>query len=150
MTGCVLCETDGGALVWRGARWRLIRAEEPHVPAFWRWIANDHISEFSELSDDAALECIQGLRLIERTLIRSLTELGHRPTKINLASLGNAVPHLHWHVVARYAHDAHFPAPIWAAPARAEAAAAWEASVRTVLPQVDAALAHALQAFAER
>ena len=36
------------------------------------------------------------------------------PRKINLASLGNVVPHLHWHVVARFNDDACFPAPIWA------------------------------------
>lgn len=36
------------------------------------------------------------------------------PDKINLASLGNMVPHLHWHLIARYQTDRHFPAPIWA------------------------------------
>ena len=42
-----------------------------------------------------------------------------RPAKINLASLGNVVPHLHWHVIARFENDADFcPAPIWAAPVR--------------------------------
>ena len=41
-----------------------------------------------------------------------------RPAKINLASLGNVVPHLHWHVIARFENDANFPAPIWAAPVR--------------------------------
>jgi diadenosine tetraphosphate (Ap4A) HIT family hydrolase len=36
------------------------------------------------------------------------------PDKINLASLGNVVPHLHWHVIPRFADDAHFPSPVWA------------------------------------
>jgi diadenosine tetraphosphate (Ap4A) HIT family hydrolase len=35
------------------------------------------------------------------------------PTKINLAALGNMVPHLHWHVIARFDWDSHFPQPIW-------------------------------------
>ena len=39
------------------------------------------------------------------------------PDKINLASLGNMVPHLHWHVIPRWRGDRHFPDPIWA-PAR--------------------------------
>jgi len=41
-----------------------------------------------------------------------------QPDKINLASLGNQVPHLHWHVIPRFADDAHFPDPIWAAARR--------------------------------
>jgi diadenosine tetraphosphate (Ap4A) HIT family hydrolase len=35
------------------------------------------------------------------------------PTKMNLAALGNATPHLHWHVVPRFADDTHFPQPVW-------------------------------------
>jgi diadenosine tetraphosphate (Ap4A) HIT family hydrolase len=41
-----------------------------------------------------------------------------QPDKINLASFGNVVPHLHWHVTPRWADDSHFPAPIWAPPVR--------------------------------
>ena len=35
------------------------------------------------------------------------------PDKINLASLGNVVPHIHWHVVPRFRDDPHFPNPVW-------------------------------------
>jgi diadenosine tetraphosphate (Ap4A) HIT family hydrolase len=35
------------------------------------------------------------------------------PDKINLASLGNVTPHLHWHVVPRWRDDPHFPGSIW-------------------------------------
>jgi diadenosine tetraphosphate (Ap4A) HIT family hydrolase len=41
------------------------------------------------------------------------------PDKINLASLGNAVAHLHWHVIPRWHDDSHFPAAIWASPRKA-------------------------------
>ena len=44
----------------------------------------------------------------ERTLRRLLA-----PTKMNLASLGNVVPHVHWHVIPRFEDDPHFPQPIW-------------------------------------
>jgi diadenosine tetraphosphate (Ap4A) HIT family hydrolase len=43
------------------------------------------------------------------------------PDKINLASLGNLTPHLHWHVIPRYSGDRHFPLSIWAEPVRADA-----------------------------
>jgi diadenosine tetraphosphate (Ap4A) HIT family hydrolase len=57
-----------------------------------------------------------------------------RPDKINLASLGNMTPHLHWHVIPRFRDDPHFPNPIWGARQRESCA-----------PPVDiAALRHAL------
>ena len=36
-----------------------------------------------------------------------------QPDKINLASLGNVTPHLHWHVIPRFIDDKHYPNPIW-------------------------------------
>lgn len=40
------------------------------------------------------------------------------PDKINLAALGNVVPHLHWHVIPRFADDPHFPNAVWGARLR--------------------------------
>jgi diadenosine tetraphosphate (Ap4A) HIT family hydrolase len=40
------------------------------------------------------------------------------PTKMNLAALGNMTPHLHWHVIPRFADDSHFPQPVWGATQR--------------------------------
>ena len=37
----------------------------------------------------------------------------HSFSLANLASLGNLVPHLHWHVIPRFASDSHYPQPIW-------------------------------------
>jgi diadenosine tetraphosphate (Ap4A) HIT family hydrolase len=48
--------------------------------------------------------------------------------KINIAALGNAVPQLHVHVIARSRGDAAWPKPVWGvAPARAYEAAALQA-----------------------
>jgi diadenosine tetraphosphate (Ap4A) HIT family hydrolase len=35
------------------------------------------------------------------------------PDKINLASFGNMVPHVHWHIIPRWQDDRHFPEPVW-------------------------------------
>jgi len=43
-----------------------------------------------------------------------------QPTKINLASLGNQVPHLHWHIIPRYEDDPFFPESIWSQRKRGE------------------------------
>lgn len=52
-----------------------------------------------------------------------------QPEKINLASFGNMVPHLHWHVIPRYTDDAHFPAPVWAEAKRQPTAASLQARI---------------------
>src|SRR5262249_17941277 len=36
-----------------------------------------------------------------------------KPDHVNVASLGNVMPHLHWHVVPRYKTDPRWGAPIW-------------------------------------
>lgn len=38
---------------------------------------------------------------------------GFRPHKLNVAALGNLVPQLHVHVIARFEHDPAWPAPVW-------------------------------------
>jgi diadenosine tetraphosphate (Ap4A) HIT family hydrolase len=46
--------------------------------------------------------------VVERVLIADL-----KPVKMNIAALGTASPHLHMHVVPRFADDATFPEPVW-------------------------------------
>ena len=36
-----------------------------------------------------------------------------RPDKFNIAALGNVVPQLHVHVIARWSSDAAWPKPVW-------------------------------------
>jgi diadenosine tetraphosphate (Ap4A) HIT family hydrolase len=57
------------------------------------------------------------------------------PHKINLASLGNQVPHLHWHVIPRFEDDPHFPQPVWGARQREPDPAAIVAR-RALLPRL--------------
>jgi diadenosine tetraphosphate (Ap4A) HIT family hydrolase len=136
VAGCPLCDADGGVLVWAGAQFRLIRTEdEPAFPAFYRVVWADHVAEFSDLSTADRALCMEAVALCEKVLRSEL-----RPEKVNLAALGNMVPHLHWHVVARFEDDSHFPRPLWAAPVR-ERDTAHEAALVRRLPAVDAALA---------
>ena len=113
--GCPLCEADGGLLVFKNDQLRVIQADEAGFPAFYRVVWNAHVAEFSDLSVDARISCMNAVTMVEQTLRQEL-----QPIKINLAALGNAVPHLHWHVIARFAWDSHFPASVWAEPQRAQ------------------------------
>jgi len=58
-------------------------------------------------------------RLGEQPAVEAALRQTLKPAKINLASLGNQVPHLHWHVIPRFSDDAHFPDAVWATPRRA-------------------------------
>lgn len=106
---CPLCQHDGGELVLRNAQLRVIRANEAGFPAFYRVIWNAHVAEWSDLSAQDRAYCMDAVVVVERVLRECL-----QPQKINLASLGNMVAHLHWHVIARFDWDSHFPAPVWA------------------------------------
>lgn len=111
--GCPLCDAAGGPVVFQGDRLRLVRADEPGFPAFYRVVWNEHVAEFSDLADADRVFCMDAVARVERVLREHLA-----PAKINLAALGNVVPHLHWHVIARFEGDSRFPAPVWAPPVR--------------------------------
>jgi diadenosine tetraphosphate (Ap4A) HIT family hydrolase len=110
---CSLCTEQGGLLVWHADKLRVVRVLDDAFPAFYRVIWNAHVAEFSDLSAGDRHYCIESAVHIERVLRARL-----HPTKINLALLGNMVPHVHWHVIARFDWDSHFPAPIWGPPHR--------------------------------
>lgn len=112
--GCELCAHAGGTLLWSAGEWRLVRVNDADFPAFYRIVCNRHVGEFSELDPGRRARCMALVCAVERVLIERL-----RPAKVNLAALGNVVPHLHWHVVARFTWDSRFPQPIWAPPLRA-------------------------------
>ena len=131
---CPLCTEDGGALIWRGTHLRVIRADEPGFPAFYRVVWNAHVAEFSDLNPLERAHCMDVVVQVEQTLRQHL-----QPTKINLATLGNMVAHLHWHVIARFDWDSHFPAPVWAAAQRARDALQ-EDALRERLPALEAQL----------
>jgi diadenosine tetraphosphate (Ap4A) HIT family hydrolase len=137
--GCVLCDEVGGHLVVDGRQWRIIRAEDANFPAFYRLIWKKHVAEFSDLTAAERLLCMDGVTAIEQVLRESL-----KPTKINLASLGNVVPHLHWHVIARFEWDSHFPNPVWGEAKRELAGGDAESRLLLPLAELDRRIAQVL------
>ena len=112
-TACPLCDGAGGEVVFVGAAFRVVRTDEGGFPAFYRLIWQRHVAELSDLAAAERHLCVDALVALEQAMRAHL-----HPTKINIASLGNLVPHLHWHVIARFDWDSHFPAPVWAAAQR--------------------------------
>ena len=139
VAGCELCEQEGGIPVFRNDVLRVIRADDADHPAFYRVIWNPHVAEWSDLSA-AERDTMMAAVLQVETVLRNCL----KPTKVNLASLGNVVPHLHWHVIARFDWDARWPAPVWAPKQRQVP----DAVQRLALPlkELDQRVAFALKA----
>lgn len=110
---CPLCNPQNEELLWREDLLRVIRVDDAHYPGFCRVILNRHVKEMTDLSTGERARVLSAVFAVE-TVLRELLS----PDKINLASLGNQVPHLHWHVIPRFSDDRHFPEPIWAAAQR--------------------------------
>jgi diadenosine tetraphosphate (Ap4A) HIT family hydrolase len=103
---CPLCLGKNENVIYKNELFRVILVDD--IPGFTRIILNKHVAEFSDLSLDEAIEITKAIYKIEKAMIKHL-----RPDKVNIASLGNYVPHLHIHIIPRYKNDAWFPDSIW-------------------------------------
>ena len=106
---CELCNSKGGEVLCESEQFRVVLIDDANYPGFCRLIWREHQAEVTDLHELDRMLMMDVLWQIE-TVVRTVMQ----PKKINLASLGNMVPHLHWHVIPRYTDDAHFPAPVWA------------------------------------
>ena len=127
---CELCQRHGGELLVRMDRLRVVLVDEIRHPGFCRVIWHTHVREMTDLSLADRTELMNVIWHVEAA-IREIMQ----PEKINLASLGNMVPHLHWHIIPRFTDDAQFPAPIWAEAKRVTAPDVMAAR-RSLLPSL--------------
>ncbi|HEX8611352.1 MAG TPA: HIT family protein [Telluria sp.] len=109
---CELCDLAVEP-IWRDDRLSVILVDDAAYPGFCRVIWNDHVKEMTDLAPGERMLFMDAVWHVELALRDVM-----KPDKINVASLGNMTPHLHWHVIPRYADDAHFPNPVWTAAVR--------------------------------
>jgi len=134
---CELCAPQPDP-VWRNDQFSVIVVDDANYPGFCRVIWHAHVKEMSDLTAPerlAIMDAVNHVELAQRAVLHA--------DKINLASLGNVVPHLHWHVIPRFADDAHFPNPVWAQAVRTPDPATLAAR-RALLPQLSAAIVQRL------
>ncbi len=108
MTVCELCNSPGGELIWQDNFCRVVRVDDADYPGFCRVILNSHTKEMTDLDAHQRERLMAVVFTVEQAIRDTL-----QPEKINLASLGNQTPHLHWHVIPRFEKDRTFPNPIW-------------------------------------
>jgi diadenosine tetraphosphate (Ap4A) HIT family hydrolase len=79
-------------------------SEIPWVKVFTKRV----IKEFSECTIEEKLEIFRIIDIVEKQMITYF-----KADKINIASFGNMLPHVHWHIMARFEQDSYFPEPMW-------------------------------------
>ena len=138
-TACDLCRLleqaggqAGGAVIWRDSQLTVLAVDEAEYPGFCRVVWNGHVKEMSDLLPRErhwVMDVVWQVELAVREIMQ--------PEKVNLASLGNMTPHVHWHVIPRFLDDAHFPNPVWATAQRSSLPEVLAAR-RALLPQLHA------------
>jgi diadenosine tetraphosphate (Ap4A) HIT family hydrolase len=67
-----------------------------------------HVARVDQLSADEWRALSADLFMAQAAIMRTV-----RAHHLNVASLGNIVPHVHWHIVPRYRGDPRWGSPIW-------------------------------------
>ena len=132
---CELCSGPGGEVIFQHSQLRVVLVDDPLYPGFCRVIWQQHAREMTDL--------IPSERSLLMTVVCKVEQAQREvmdPHKINLASLGNMTPHVHWHVIPRFEDDAHFPQPVWGQQQRTPADSALNAR-RALLPRLREAIA---------
>lgn len=80
-------------------------------PGYTLLFSKLHCTELFQLEPQLRAELMDEVSRVAEALFRTF-----QPAKINYELLGNMVPHMHWHLVPRFAHDPLWPRPIWAEP----------------------------------
>ena len=135
VSACDLCGDAGGEILFSHPLLRVVLVDDALYPGFCRVVWQEHVREMTDLAPAHRSLCMQVVCRIEQALRDVFA-----PHKINLASLGNLTPHVHWHVIPRFEDDAHFPQPVWGQQQRMPDAA-WLDAKRALLPQLRAAIA---------
>ena len=84
-----------------------VEIEESEIP-WLKIFTRTPYKELSEAPQEVKAEIWRLLDIIEKEMLAF-----YKPDKINIASFGNYLPHLHMHIMARFRDDSFFPEPMW-------------------------------------
>ena len=82
--------------------------DDQNIRGYVRLDIIDHVKEMSQLDYTLREMMYSIINTTEKILIDVFD-----PYKINLASLGNITPHIHWHIISRFKDDNFYPNSIW-------------------------------------
>jgi diadenosine tetraphosphate (Ap4A) HIT family hydrolase len=105
---CDLCKPTPHEVLWQDDFCRVVVLNDADYPAYCRVELIAHIKEMTDLAPPQRARMMKTVFAVE-TAMREIIQ----PDKINLASLGNKTPHVHWHIIPRFEDDKHFPNSHW-------------------------------------
>lgn len=108
LNACPLCQPCTHIILWQDDFCRVVLLEDADYPAYCRVELLAHVKEMTDLEPSQRARMMKTVFAVELTLREMFN-----PAKINLASLGNKTPHIHWHVIPRFENDKHFPNSHW-------------------------------------
>ena len=105
---CDLCKISPQEVLWQDDFCRVVLLNDADYPAYCRVELLAHVKEMTDLPPPSRARMMQTVFAVEVAMREVIN-----PDKINLASLGNKTPHIHWHVIPRFENDKHFPNSHW-------------------------------------
>ena len=110
---CALCVPTSHNILWQDDFCRVVLLNDMDYPAYCRVELLSHVKEMTDLPPAERARVMKTVFAVELAIREVLN-----PDKINLASLGNKTPHMHWHVIPRFESDKHYPNSHWGEPVR--------------------------------
>ena len=95
---CPLCKVDG---FFENDLFKVLLVDDG---GYVRVVTKDHVKELTDLEESEAIGLFRAVMEIERVMREFI-----KPDKVNIASFGNQVPHLHIHIIPRFKNDPAWP-----------------------------------------
>ncbi len=105
---CAICNSNEGEIIWTNNTLRVVLLDHPDYKGYCRVELINHQKEMTDLDESLQFNIMRCVFKVEKILRKIFN-----PDKINLASLGNKTPHIHWHIIPRFKEDPHFPNSHW-------------------------------------
>ena len=87
---------------------RVLLSRDANYPWLVLSPRRDGLRDLHDLNDADGIAVLEEIRRCSQALVDL-----YRPDKMNVAALGNQVPQLHIHIIARFTTDPAWPGPVW-------------------------------------
>ena len=114
MNICQMCrrwDTDADLRIAELEHSYVILNRDQFFPGYSLLFTKNHVTELFHLDRDVRTGLMEEVSRVAKAVYDVFS-----PAKINYELLGNMVPHIHWHIVPRFASEPIWPRPIWAEP----------------------------------